>query len=210
MIDRAQKHILASIETKHLIYEQCMDSILQASEMLIQAFQNGNKLLLCGNGGSAADCQHMATELVSKLSIERRGLPAIALTTDTSFLTAYSNDYSFSDVFQRQVSALGNPDDVLIAISTSGTSVNIGRALSAAKEKRLKTIALIGGNSDITKWRLIDTYATVSIKVPSTNTQYIQESHLMIEHILCDLVEQSMFGDLKASGTSWDMGGMMT
>ena len=191
MLDRAQTHILSSIETKHLVYDHCIGSILIAAELLVTAFTTNHKLLLCGNGGSAADCQHMATELTGKLSLTRKGLPAIALTTDTSFLTAYSNDYSFNSVFERQVITHGYAGDVLVAISTSGLSQNVIYALHAAIKLGMKTIA-------ITSERGIKLHiADVPIRVPSTNTQYIQEAHLMIEHIICDLVEQRLFGDLK-------------
>ena len=159
--------------------------------MIAGAFQAGGKLLLCGNGGSAADCQHLATEFLSRLSkeIERPGLPALALTTDSSFLTAYSNDCSFDGVFERQVQALGNKGDVLTAISTSGESINVIRAVKAAGERGMGTIALTGQSGHLAG------IADVAISVPSTDTQYIQESHLAIEHILCYLVERHIFGD---------------
>jgi len=188
MKERVQKYILESNETKYKVYEQCIDSIIEAAEILIQAFKDGNKVLLCGNGGSAADCQHMATEFVSKLSMERPGLPAIALTTDTSFLTAHSNDVGFENIFKRQVEALGKSGDVLVAISTSGKSINVIFAILAALKKDMRVILLTG---DMVVQVRID--ADVRIAVPSSNVQYIQESHAMIEHILADLVEQAMF-----------------
>jgi len=188
MRERIQKYILESNETKYKVYEQCIDDIIEASEILIQAFKDGNKVLLCGNGGSAADCQHLATEFVSKLSMDRPGLPAIALTTDTSFLTAYSNDVGFDYVFSRQVEALGKAGDVLVVISTSGKSINVIFAILAALKKDMRVILLTG---DMVVQVRID--ADVRIAVPSSNVQYIQESHAMIEHILADLVEQAMF-----------------
>lgn len=190
MRERVQKYILESNEVKYKVYEECIDDILEASEVLIQAFKDGNKVLLCGNGGSAADCQHMATELMCKLSIERPGLPTIALTTDTSFLTAYSNDYDYGGVFDRQVMALGKPGDVLVAISTSGKSRNVIFAIQAALKKNMRVILLTG---DMVVQVKID--VDVRIAVPSSNVQYIQESHCMIEHILADMVEQAMFGE---------------
>jgi len=190
MRERVQKYILESNEVKYKVYEQCIDDILEASQILIQAFKDGNKVLLCGNGGSAADCQHLATEFVSKLSMDRPGLPAIALTTDTSFLTAHSNDHSFEDIFKRQVEALGKASDVLIAISTSGKSVNVIFAIQAALKKGMHVILLTGSMNVQVR---ID--VDICIAVPSDNVQYIQESHAMIEHILADLVEQAMFGE---------------
>jgi len=190
MLARVQRYILESNEVKYKVYEECIDDILEASEILIQAFKDGNKVLLCGNGGSAADCQHLATEFVSKLSMDRSGLPAIALTTDTSFLTAHSNDVTFDQVFKRQVEALGKAGDVLVAISTSGKSINVIFAIQAALKKDMRVILLTGSMNVQVR---ID--VDVCIAVPSDNVQYIQESHAMIEHILADLVEQSMFGD---------------
>ena len=168
-----------------------MDSILAAVDQIAETFRSEGKVLLCGNGGSAADCQHMATELVSQLTreFERPGLPAIALTTDTSFLTAFSNDHGFVGVFERQVSALGKPGDVLIGISTSGNSVNMIRAAEAARKAGMKTIALTGDGGRL--GGMVD----VGISVPSDNTQHIQEAHLAIEHIICDLVERRIFGE---------------
>jgi len=189
VVNRVQKHILESNEVKYKVYEQCIDDILEASEIVIGAFKSGHKVLLCGNGGSAADCQHMATEFMSKLSLDRPGLPAIALTTDTSFLTARSNDVGFDQVFKRQVEALGKSGDVLVAISTSGKSINVIFAIYAALKKGMRVILLTG---DMTVQVKID--VDVRIAVPSSNVQYIQESHVMIEHILADLVEQAMFG----------------
>lgn len=188
MREHVQKYILESNEIKYEVYEQCIDDILEASQILIQAFKDGNKVLLCGNGGSAADCQHLATEFVSKLSMERPGLPAIALTTDTSFITAHSNDTKFDYVFSRQVEALGKSGDVLVAISTSGQSINVIFAIQVALKKGMKVILLTGSMGEQVKIAV-----DVRIAVPSSNVQYIQESHAMIEHILADLVEQAMF-----------------
>ncbi len=171
-----------------MVASNCIDDIIEASAMISNCFDNGNKILLCGNGGSAADCQHMATEFVSQLTPEfkRHGLPAIALTTDTSFITAYSNDFDFSGIFERQVTALGRNGDVLIGISTSGNSINIIKAFNAAKNHGISTILLTGEGGKLKN------IASISICVPSSNTQYIQESHLAIEHIICDLVERQI------------------
>ncbi|OJJ25551.1 phosphoheptose isomerase [Roseofilum reptotaenium AO1-A] len=186
-----RNHLLGSIWVKQQVVEQCLDSILIAADLITHTFRLGGKLLLCGNGGSAADCQHMASELVSRLTkaFERPGLPAIALTTDTSYLTAFTNDCGYEGVFERQVQALGKPQDTLIGISTSGNSPNIIRAITKANEREILTIALTGNKGG----QLLG-IARQSIVVPSTDTQYIQESHLAIEHILCDLVEQQLFG----------------
>lgn len=189
--ERIRNHLLGSIWVKQQVVEQCLDSILIAADLITHTFRLGGKLLLCGNGGSAADCQHMASELVSRLTkaFERPGLPAIALTTDTSYLTAFTNDCGYEGVFERQVQALGKPQDILIGISTSGNSPNIIRAITKANEREILTIALTGNKGG----QLLG-IARQSIVVPSTDTQYIQESHLAIEHILCDLVEQQLFG----------------
>jgi phosphoheptose isomerase len=188
--NKVRGHLLQSAEVKRQVSEMCTDSILAAAGLISAAFRSGGKLLLCGNGGSAADCQHMATEFVSRLTkdFDRPGLPAIALTTDTSFLTAFSNDCGFEGVFQRQVQALGKPGDVLIGISTSGNSNNVIRAMEAAREANMHTIALTGSGGHLAA------LANIAISVPSTDTQYIQEAHLAIEHILCDLVERYVFG----------------
>ena len=169
--------------------EVCMGSIILAAELVANAFSNDHKVLLCGNGGSAADCQHMAAEFVSRLTkdFERRALPAIALTTDTSFLTAHSNDASFDSVFERQVEALGCAGDVLVGISTSGNSDNVIRAVEAACVAQMRTIALTG-NQGVLREKV-----DIAISVPSDRTDYIQECHLAIEHIVCGLVERELF-----------------
>lgn len=164
-------------------------AILTAVERITASFKSGGKLLLCGNGGSAADCQRMAAELVSRLSRERErpGLPALALTTDTSFLTAYSNDYGFEGVFERQVEAHGRRGDVLIAISTSGNSQNVIRAVRRARAMGMMTIGLLGEGGALTG--LVD----CPVVVPSRDAQRIQEVLLCVEHILCDLTESALF-----------------
>lgn len=171
--------------------EICGTDIILAATMIRDCFKTGGKLMLCGNGGSAADCQHMATEFVSRLSknIQRPGLPALALTTDTSFLTAFSNDFNYAGLFARQVQALGKVEDVLLGISTSGNSANIIAAVTAAKKLGIKVIVLTGNSGTLA------TMSNVSIQVPSDNTQHIQEAHLAIEHILCELVENDLYGD---------------
>jgi len=185
----ARTHLLESADIKRQVAETCVETISAAVAVIAKAFRAGGKLLLCGNGGSAADCQHMAAEFVSRLTKEfdRAALPAIALTTDTSFLTAFANDCGFEGIFVRQVEALGRPGDVLIGISTSGNSPNVVRAVERAQATRMATITLTGSGGRLA------TLADVTIAVPSTNTQYIQEAHLAIEHIICELVEHCLF-----------------
>lgn len=183
----ARAHLLESAQIKQQVAEECLDSILAAANLIAVSFRRGGKLLLCGNGGSAADCQHLAAEFVGRLTrdLERAGLPAIALTTDTSFLTAQSNDRGFESVFERQVQALGQAGDILLGISTSGNSENVIRALVVAHEAKMQTIVLTGNQGRLR------TMGEVVIAIPSTNTQYIQEAHVAIEHLLCELVEHS-------------------
>jgi D-sedoheptulose 7-phosphate isomerase len=190
-----QEHLLRSALIKQHTARECMGSMVAAAEQIATTFRLGGKLLLCGNGGSAADCQHMAAEFVSRFSkdLERRALPAVALTTDSSLLTAYANDCGFEGVFERQVQALGKPGDVLVAISTSGNSANVIRAVNAADEAGMRTIALTGSEG-----RLKD-LAQIVISVPSDDTQYIQEAHLAVEHVLCELVEAMLFRHQDAS-----------
>lgn len=186
---RIQNHLLKSAEVKVQAAKVCGGAILEAAELIADVFRLGGKMLICGNGGSAADSQHLAAEFVSRLTMdfERPGLPAIALTTDSSFLTAFTNDFDFDGVFARQVQALGEAGDVLVGISTSGNSRNVIAAVDTAQEKMMGTIVLTGEGG------LLPDMADVAICVPNTETQYIQEAHLAIEHILCALVERMLF-----------------
>ena len=183
--------LIESAETKTKILKECKSDILKAVELLVNCFKNGNKLLLCGNGGSAADCQHIATELMIRLShnFQRPALPAIALTTDTSNLTAGGNDIGFENVFARNVEGLGNQGDVLLAISTSGNSPNVIKAVEMAHKKGMKVISFLGGNGGKLK-PLVD----LPIVIPSHNTQRIQEGHITVAHIICELVEEELYG----------------
>jgi D-sedoheptulose 7-phosphate isomerase len=185
----AREHLLTGAETTRRTAETCVDSILRAASLLAESFQQGHKTLICGNGGSAADAQHIAAELVNTLSknLERPGLPAIALTTDTSFLTAYANDYGYDGAFERQVLALGKPGDVLIGISTSGNSSNVIRAVAAAQDRGMKVIGLLGEGG-----KLID-LVDQAVVVPSRDTQHVQEALLVVEHAICLLVETALF-----------------
>ncbi len=168
--------------------EQCIPSLLEAADLIAASMKNGGKLLICGNGGSAADSQHMAAEFVSRLRIDRprAALSAIALTTDTSFLTAYSNDEGYEGVFARQVEAHGKKGDVLLGITTSGTSKNILRAFEEAKKKGVVTVALTGPKG-------LKADADCVIAVPGEDQQCTQEAHLAVEHIICELVEDRLF-----------------
>jgi D-sedoheptulose 7-phosphate isomerase len=191
-VDRAERvraHLSESAEVARRVAADHAGAIVAAADLLVAAFRSGGKALLCGNGGSAADCQHLAGEFVNRLTkdFERLGLPAIALTTDSSVLTAVANDTGLERIFARQVETLGKSGDVLIAISTSGESPNVLQAVEAAQAAGLKTIALTG-----TVGRLASA-ASVSITVPSASVQHIQEAHLAIEHVLCDLVERALF-----------------
>lgn len=179
-----------SSNTKLLIKEKCLPEILSAVEILVSAFKSGNKLLLCGNGGSAADCQHIATELMIRLShdVKRPALPAIALTTDSSNLTAGGNDIGFENVFARSVEGLGCEGDILIAISTSGNSTNVIKAVETAKQKKMNVIGFLGGTGGKLK-ELVD----LPIVVPSNNVQRIQEGHITIAHIILELVEREIY-----------------
>ncbi|MBI5807270.1 MAG: D-sedoheptulose 7-phosphate isomerase [Ignavibacteriales bacterium] len=194
MLDN-EKFIIDSLkessEVKLKIYDNCKAEILLAVQSLVSSFKNGKKLLLCGNGGSAADCQHIATEFVIRLShnLQRPALPALALTTDSSNLTAGGNDIGFENVFARSIEGLGNDGDVLFAISTSGNSKNIIKAVEKAKEKNIFTIGFLGGSGGKLK-DIVD----LPIIIPSSNTQRIQEGHITVAHIICELVEDSLFG----------------
>ena len=188
MIEKIEKQILESIEVKKQIIKSCLPEINNAAKLMITSIRNGGKILWCGNGGSASDAQHLSTELMGGMSDhDRKPIPSISLTTDTSFLTAWSNDADFESVFSRQIQGLGNSGDVLIGISTSGNSENVISAIKQAKYKDLKTIALTGYNPN----KLKD-LSDITINVPSKDTQRIQESHIMIGQILCDLLEENL------------------
>jgi D-sedoheptulose 7-phosphate isomerase len=183
--------LTASAETKKRIIDECSDKIVKAVDVIIDALNRKKKILLCGNGGSAADCQHLATEFVIRMSpsLKRPGIPAIALTTDSSLLTAGANDIGYDQVFRRSVEALGVEGDVLIAITTSGKSASITHAIEAARTLNMKTIGLLGKDGG-DALPLVD----VPIVVPSDDTQRIQEGHIAIGHVICALVEQEMYG----------------
>jgi D-sedoheptulose 7-phosphate isomerase len=164
-------------------------STAEAAAVIVRALRAGNKVLLCGNGGSAADAQHIAAELAGRLRIERRALPAVALTVNPSVLTAVANDYGYEAVFARQVEALGRPGDVLVGISTSGTSRSVVAALAAAHAAGLATVGLMGKSGGAMK-----EHCDVAVLVPSSDTQRIQEAHIAVGHAVCELVERELFG----------------
>ena len=173
-----------SISVKEETLKLCIDKIILASEMFIKALESGRKILFFGNGGSAADSQHIAAEFIGRFKKERRALSAIALTTDSSILTALGNDYTFDIIFARQIEALGQKDDIAFGITTSGNSPDVVVGLEKAKQLGLKTIALTGsGGGKVSK------IADLSLIVPSSNTPRIQESHICIYHSMCELVE---------------------
>lgn len=190
--ERLRNHVTGSIETKQKLLPNCEETIMAAAEAVTECFAKGGKVLLCGNGGSAADCQHIAAEFVSVLnqSFPRPGLPAIALTTDTSMITASANDFGFDGIFERQVQALGRRGDLLIGISTSGNSENVLRALEYARNHGIRTIGMTG----IAGGKIAEV-CEICLRAPSAVTQFIQESHIMLGHILCDLSEQSLHFD---------------
>jgi len=179
-----EERLRESIRTKEQVLEQLVPVIDRVAALLIEALEGGHKLLLFGNGGSAADSQHIAAELVGKLLVRRRALPAIALTTDTSNLTALGNDFGYESVFERQVEALGQKGDVAIGISTSGNSPNVLKAIQTARRMGLRTVALSGRGGGT-----LGGQVEHALLVPSDNTQRIQESHITIGHILCELIE---------------------
>ena len=188
-----RESILGALEKHRSVADALLasfaDPIEQAARRLVECYRAGGKLLVMGNGGSAADAQHFAAELVGRYMLERPAFPAIALSTDTSILTAVANDYGYPDVFRRQVEAHARPGDVVVGISTSGNSENVCRALALARERGAVTIALGGGDGGRMK-----TLADIALIAPSKETPRIQEAHITIIHILCDLVEAALAG----------------
>ncbi len=186
MIQMINEEILGHIQTVQKTLDELQSYIYTACIISTECLKNGGKILLFGNGGSAADAQHIAAELTGRYKTERKGLPAIALTTDTSALTAIGNDFGYDKIFERQVGALANKGDVLIGISTSGNSVNVIKALSLGKELGCKTIGLSGrGGGEMNK------VCNLNIIVPSDNTPRIQEMHIMIGHIICQAIDNT-------------------
>jgi D-sedoheptulose 7-phosphate isomerase len=177
-----------SIAVKEKFLEENLDSIVDVSVLLADTFSRGNKLLLFGNGGSASDASHIAAEFVNRFKMERPAFPAIALNTDTAVLTSIANDYDYDNIFERQLKAIAQTGDAVIAISTSGNSPNVIKAVKAAKSKKLKTIALTGAKGD-----KLASLADYVFAVPSNDTPRVQETHITLGHVLCQMVEEIIF-----------------
>ncbi|MGB5440955.1 MAG: phosphoheptose isomerase [Gammaproteobacteria bacterium] len=187
-IARVKSNFEASIKTKQLALEVLLAPIVQAAEMICASLEKGGKVLSCGNGGSAGDAQHFSSEMLNRYNLERRGLAAVALTTDSSTLTSIANDYDYSRVFSRQLEALGNEGDVLLAISTSGNSANVLEAVKTAQAQGLGIVAL-NGHSGGKLSELVHNDRMIEIRVASDSTARIQEVHLLIIHCICDLID---------------------
>lgn len=187
-----QQHFQESIEVKQRAAVELGPSVSAAATLICQALINGNKVLSCGNGGSACDAMHFSSELINRFLLERPALPAVALTCDTPTLTSIANDYAYERIFARQVEAIGQTGDVLLAISTSGNSGNVIQAIHAAHDRGLNVLALTGGNGG--EMAQILSASDVEVRVPSNVTARIQESHLVVIHCLCDLIDKTLFG----------------
>ena len=189
MQNQIKSMINENIETGQLVCDNLVSQIEKAANLLVNALKNNKKIILIGNGGSAEMSSHIAAEFVGRYKLERKGLPAIALTTDLAAITAIGNDYGFDRIFERQLEALGNDGDILIAMSTSGNSANIIKAVEQARKMNIKIICLLGKDGGKLK-----NNSDVEIIIPSDNTPRIQEAHLMILHIICEIVENKLFG----------------
>jgi len=192
LADRIRTHFTQSIETKIAAADALPETIAQAGEIFVQSLLNDRKILSCGNGGSAADAQHFSSELINRFETERPALPAIALTTDSSAITSIANDYEYNEIFSKQIRALGQPGDTLLAISTSGNSANILKAIEAAHDRQVNIVALTGKEGGKIAGMLGEN--DIEIRVPANNTARIQETHLLIIHCICDLIDQRLFG----------------
>ena len=190
--DRVRKHFNASIETKSHALEVLSEPVTIAAELIVESLLNEGKVLSCGNGGSAGDAQHFSAEMLNRFERERPALPAIALSTDTSTLTSIANDYSYEEVFSKQIRALGRKGDILLAISTSGNSANIIEAVKVAHQREMKVVSLTGKNGGGMRELVQD--GDIEICVPSNVTARIQEVHLLVIHCLCDLIDTQLFG----------------
>jgi len=186
MKNTIQEEFTSHLETINNVIGSMENDIEQASQIIVDALKNGNKILLCGNGGSAADAQHIAAELTGRYKTERRGLPGIALTTDTSALTAIGNDYGYDRVFDRQVESLANSGDVIIGISTSGNSKNVVSALKLGQELGCKTVGLTGRDGGA-----MNDVCDINMVVPSNNTPRIQEMHILFGHTICQIIDNN-------------------
>lgn len=191
--ERIRDHFTDSIQTKRLSIDLLADAIEQAGSKLADCLLNDGKILTCGNGGSAGDAQHFSSEMLNRFERDRPGLPALALTTDSSTITSIANDYNFEDIFSKQIRALGQTDDVLLAYTTSGNSSNILKAVTAAHDRQMSVIALTGNDGGTLATLLEDT--DLEIRVPSKSTARTQEVHLLITHCLCDFIDRQLFGE---------------
>lgn len=191
--ERVRKHFNDSIQTKILAVDHLAEPIVLAGKAMAQCLLDNHKILSCGNGGSAGDAQHFSAELLNRFETERPGLPAISLTTDTSTLTSIANDYSFNEIFSKQVKALGHRGDILLAISTSGNSRNVIEAIHAAHDRGLIVIALTGREGG--EMAALLSSQDIELRVPAQATSRIQETHLLIIHCLCDLIDRQLFGN---------------
>jgi D-sedoheptulose 7-phosphate isomerase len=196
LINRITANFGGSIETKIASADVLPPFIAAAGQLMVDALLNGNKILACGNGGSAADAQHFSAELINRFETERPSLPAIALSTDSSSITAIANDYQYSEIFAKPITALGQPGDVLLAISTSGNSTNILQAIAAAHSRGLSVVALTGRDGGAIAQILEPN--DVEIRVPAQLTSRIQETHILVIHCLCDLIDFQLFGQETA------------
>lgn len=188
MEEKIVKAFEESISVKQKFFKENVGAIVEASKMIASAFTEGKKLLLFGNGGSATDASHMAAEFVNRFKRERPGLPAIALTTDMAVITSIANDYDYSEIFARQIKSLSDEGDLVLAISTSGSSGNVLKAMDVAKRKKLKTIVFTGA-----KGEKFASKADFAFIVPSDNTPRVQETHITLGHVLCQMVEEILF-----------------
>ncbi len=189
-------NLVNSIMAKEAFVHESADRLLELADWIRETFDDGGKLLIFGNGGSAADAQHLAAEFVNRFLINRRPLPALALTTDTSVLTSIANDFSYDLVFVKQIQALGKPEDLALGISTSGTSANVVKGIEAAREIGMRTAALTGGTAR--PGGDLAAICDLVLNVPSDATPHIQETHVWIEHVLCEIVEKQLFGSPQA------------
>lgn len=188
MVERIQRIARESVEAKRAFFDSHSGDVARAAEVMIDSIRAGGKVMIFGNGGSAADAQHIAAELVNRLNYDRPPIAAIALTTDTSILTSVGNDSSFDELFERQLRALGRAGDVAVAISTSGNSLNVLRAVEAARELGIKTVGLAGRSGG-----RLAAAVDVALVVESESTQRVQETHITIGHILCEMIEEELF-----------------
>lgn len=192
--ERIYQHFTDSIQTKHDALEVLPAPIEAASNLIVQSLLNNGKVLTCGNGGSAGDAQHFSSEMLNRFERERPSLPAIALSTDTSTITSIANDYSYNEIFSKQVRALGQAGDVLLAYTTSGNSGNVVEAINAAHDRGMNVIAVTGKDGGQIASLGLLTETDIELRIPSTSTARIQEVHLVITHCLCDLIDTQLFG----------------